>query len=42
VTPKLDRVGVGDVATCKQLQERIVKALDASVAPVGGKVANGQ
>ncbi|CAN5696492.1 D-alanyl-D-alanine carboxypeptidase/D-alanyl-D-alanine-endopeptidase [soil metagenome] len=34
--------GVGDVATCKQLQERIVKALDASVASPAGKVANGQ
>jgi D-alanyl-D-alanine carboxypeptidase/D-alanyl-D-alanine-endopeptidase (penicillin-binding protein 4) len=32
--------GVSDVATCKQLQERIVKALDASVAPASGKMAN--
>jgi serine-type D-Ala-D-Ala carboxypeptidase/endopeptidase (penicillin-binding protein 4) len=34
--------GVGDVATCKQLQEKIVKALDASVVAPAGKVANGQ
>jgi D-alanyl-D-alanine carboxypeptidase/D-alanyl-D-alanine-endopeptidase (penicillin-binding protein 4) len=34
--------GVGDVATCKQLQEKIVKALDASTTAPAGKVANGQ
>jgi serine-type D-Ala-D-Ala carboxypeptidase/endopeptidase (penicillin-binding protein 4) len=33
--------GVGDVATCKQLQERIVKALDASTV-ASGKLATGQ